>query len=165
MTEGKAMRAELARFRSVGTVVERVTTFVHHISLSALRVALGAVLVWFGALKVADNTPVTGLVEGTTPWGDPSWFVPALGAFEVALGLWVVVGRWLLFALPLLGGHMLGTFGVMVFLPEVAFQDGNPLLLTMEGEFVAKNLVLLAAAFVVATRAHRMGARGSPQAM
>ena len=38
----------------------------------------------------------------------------------------------------LLFGHMLGTFG-------------NPLLLTMEGEFVAKNLVLLAAAFVVTT--------------
>ena len=44
---------------------------------------------------------------------------------------------------------MLGTFLVFIFLPEIAFQDGNPLKLTVEGEFVIKNLVLLAAAMVV----------------
>jgi uncharacterized membrane protein YkgB len=32
----------------------------------------------------------------------------------------------------------------------VAFQDGNPLLLTTEGEFVVKNLVLIAGALLVA---------------
>ncbi len=31
----------------------------------------------------------------------------------------------------------------------LAFQDGNPLLLTVEGEFVVKNLVLLSAGMVV----------------
>jgi uncharacterized membrane protein YkgB len=36
--------------------------------------------------------------------------------------------------------------------PEVAFQNGNPFQLTVEGEFVVKNLVMLAAVIVVATR-------------
>jgi hypothetical protein len=40
---------------------------------------------------------------------------------------------------------------VFVVLPDVAFQDGNPLKLTVEGEFVVKNVVLLAAAMVVGT--------------
>jgi putative oxidoreductase len=121
-------------------------------SLAVLRIALGVVYVWFGALKLAGTTPVGALVEATTPWADASWFVPAMGGFEVALGLWLMLGRGLLFALPLFVGHMLGTFGVLVMVPEVAFQAGNPLRLTVEGEFVVKNLVLIAAVLVVATR-------------
>ena len=39
--------------------------------------------------------------------------------------------------------------GDNVVLPEVSFQGGNPLLLTVEGEFVVKNLVLLSAGMVV----------------
>jgi hypothetical protein len=38
---------------------------------------------------------------------------------------------------------------VFVLLPELTFQDGNPLKLTIEGEFVLKNLVLLSSAMVV----------------
>lgn len=124
----------------------------HRNSLAALRIALGAVYVWFGALKVTGSTPVGALVEATTPWADPSWFVPAMGVVEVILGLWLIAGRGLLYALPLFVGHMIGTFGVLVMVPEVAFQSGNPLALTVEGEFVVKNLVLLAAVIVVATR-------------
>jgi len=35
--------------------------------------------------------------------------------------------------------------------PELAFQHGNPLLLTMTGEFVVKNIVLMTAGLVLAT--------------
>jgi len=75
-----------------------------------------------------------------------------MGVFEVALGLWLMVGRGLWAALPLFVAHMIGTFGVLVMVPDIAFQDGNPLQLTVEGEFVVKNLVMLAAVIVVATR-------------
>jgi putative oxidoreductase len=51
--------------------------------------------------------------------------------------------------------QMLGTFLVFLLLPEVAFQDGNPLKLTVEGEFVLKNLVLLSAAMVVGAEVDR----------
>jgi putative oxidoreductase len=40
-------------------------------------------------------------------------------------------------------------------LPDVTFRDGNPFLLTVEGEFVVKNLVLIAAALVVGTTVRR----------
>ena len=36
--------------------------------------------------------------------------------------------------------------------PQVAFQHGNPLLLTTEGEFVMKNVVLISAGLVLASR-------------
>ena len=44
---------------------------------------------------------------------------------------------------------MIGTFLVFIVLPDVAFLDGNPLKLSVEGEFVLKNLVLLTAGLVV----------------
>lgn len=133
-------------------ILDRVEPIVQRNSLAALRIAIAAVYVWFGALKVAGTTPVRDLVEATTPWSDPTWFVPAMGIFEVALGLWLMAGRGLRTALPLFVAHMIGTFGVLVMVPNVAFQDGNPLQLTVEGEFVVKNLVMLAAVIVVATR-------------
>jgi uncharacterized membrane protein YkgB len=133
-------------------VWNRIEPILQRNSLAALRIAIAAVYVWFGALKVAGTTPVRALVEATTPWSDPSWFVPAMGVFEIVLGLWLMTGRGLRAALPLFVAHMIGTFGVLVMVPDVAFQDGNPLRLTVEGEFVVKNLVMLAAVIVVATR-------------
>ncbi|HEU4422822.1 MAG TPA: hypothetical protein VFR67_09855, partial [Pilimelia sp.] len=53
-------------------------------SVAALRVALGVVFVWFGALKVADVSPVGDLVASTLPFLDADLVVPGLGAFEVA---------------------------------------------------------------------------------
>ena len=52
---------------------------------------------------------------------------------------------------------MAGTFLVLVVKPEIAFQGGNPLLLTTEGEFVIKNLVLIAAGLVVGGSVQRGG--------
>jgi len=48
--------------------------------------------------------------------------------------------------------HLTVTLLVFVMQPQVAFQHGNPLLLTTEGEFVMKNVVLISAALVLASR-------------
>jgi hypothetical protein len=50
-----------------------------------------------------------------------------------------------------------GTFLVLLLRPDVAFVDGNPLLLSVEGEYVMKNLVLLAATASLAL--HSVGTR------
>ena len=117
-----------------------------------LRVSLGVVFVWFGALKVANMTPVGDLVAGTLPFLDPTWFVPFLGAVEGALGLALLVGRAITVVCVVLVAHLCGTFLVLVMQPELAFQNGNPLLLTTIGEFVMKNVVLISAALVLAAR-------------
>jgi putative oxidoreductase len=117
-----------------------------------MRVALGTVFVWFGALKIAGLTPVAALVAETLAWVPvpPAVLLPALGAFEIALGAMVVVGRWLRPVLAVLLAHLGGTFLVLVVLPDVAFTGGNPLLLTTVGEFVVKNVVFIAAALLLA---------------
>ena len=60
--------------------------------------------------------------------------------------------------------HLCGTFLVLVMQPQLAFQNGNPLLLTTIGEFVIKNVVLISAALVLAARMREAKAqRSQPQ--
>ena len=137
------------------TIVDTGRRLLARVGVPLLRLSLGLVFVWFGALKVADRTPVGDLVAGTVPWLDPGWFVPALGAFEVVLGIALVVGYRLGWVALLMAAHLAGTFLTLLVQPGVSFQQGNPLLLTTEGEFIAKNLVLVTAALVVAASAGR----------
>lgn len=44
---------------------------------------------------------------------------------------------------------MLGTFSIIVIQPQISSQGNNPFLLSVEGEFVVKNLVLVAAGLSV----------------
>ena len=114
------------------------------------RVALGVIYVWFGLLKVFDVTPVTELVHALIPFLDTAWFVPTLGVVEVFIGLGLLFGRFYALVLAAFAVHLSGTFLVLVFLPEIAFRDGNPLLLTVEGEFVVKNVALAVVGMMVA---------------
>lgn len=120
-------------------------------SFPLLRASLGVVFIWFGALKIFAATPVGDLVASTLPFLPKAFVVPALGGFEVVLGIGLLVGRYLGVVALLMMAHLTGTFLVLVTQPDVAFQNGNPLLLTMTGEFVVKNLVLITAGLALAT--------------
>ena len=133
-------------------VDELVIPFLRRWSVPLLRLSLAIVFVWFGLLKVLDVTPVTDLVAETVYWVDPDWFVPLLGWVEIAVGLGLLWDRALRAVLPLFLLQLAGTFLVLVIQPDVSFQDGNVFKLTVEGEFVVKNLVLLSAGLVVGTR-------------
>ena len=135
----------VARADAIGQATSRYT-------VPLLRISLGIVYIWFGALKVADATPVGQLVARTVPFLPEKIFVPALGVFEVLLGLGLIVGRYLGIVALLMVAHLAGTFMVLVTQPQEAFQHGNPLMLSMTGEFVVKNVVLIMAGLLLATR-------------
>jgi putative oxidoreductase len=139
----------------------RLRPLLDRIGVPLLRISLGVVFLWFGLLKIFDVSPVSGLVASTIYWFDPDLVVPALGAVEVFVGACLLAGRLMRIALPLLVLQMAGTFLVLVLLPGVAFRDGNPLLLTVEGEFVVKNLVLLSSGLVVGSRLAPLGEGGA----
>ena len=138
--------------------------FLARIGVPLLRISLGVVFLWFGLLKILDVSPVSALVAKTIYWFDPDVVVPVLGAVEVFVGLCLLAGRLMRVALPLLVLQMAGTFLVLVLLPEIAFRGGNPFLLTVEGEFVVKNLVLLSAGLVIGSRLAPLGEGGTGSA-
>jgi len=145
-------------WRGVDRVDARLIPFLRTAAIPMLRISLGVVFVWFGALKVFDVSPVSDLVARTVYWVDPDLAVPALGTFEMFVGLMLLLGRAMRLTLLLFVAQMAGTFVTFLVLPEVTFRDGNPLLLTVEGEFVVKNLVLISAAMVVGTTIRRQSA-------
>jgi putative oxidoreductase len=123
-----------------------------------LRGSLGVTFLWFGALKLAGQpTLPASLIAAITPFLDPGLSVPLVGALEVALGAGLLVGRFMPVVLAGVALQLAGTFGVLALRPDVAFVDGNPLLLRVEGEYVVKNLVLLAATAALAL--HTLGPR------
>lgn len=126
-------------------VVQFMTTY----STRLLRLALAITFIWFGALKIVGLSPVADLVAETVYWLPPRFFVPFLGIWEVVVGLGLLFAVALRLTLFLFFLQMAGTFLVLVVRPELSFQSGNPLLLTVIGEFVIKNLVLIAAGLVI----------------
>jgi putative oxidoreductase len=137
--------------RRLGAYDRTVRRLLGRASPMLLRISLGVVFVWFGALKVAGVSAVGGLVAATVPFLDSAWLVLVLGVVEIAIGLAFATGRLLRVVLPVFAAHMAGTFLVLITLPDVAFQGGNPVVLTAVGEFVVKNLVLLTAGLAVAS--------------
>ncbi|MFC9352348.1 DoxX family protein [Arthrobacter sp. NPDC057013] len=136
-----------------GAADARLVRVLRPAALPSLRILLGVLFMWFGALKVAGVSPVAAMVAGTLPWADPHAVVPVLGAVEVLLGAALVTGVALRLALPVLAAHLCGTFLTFVMLPGLMFAQGDPLLLTEDGEFVMKNLVLIGATLALIAHA------------
>jgi uncharacterized membrane protein YkgB len=134
---------------------ERAVRFMSAYAIHILRIALAVVFIWFGLLKVIGRTPVAELVASTVPWLPSDFFVPFLGIWEMVVGLGLLFNFALRLTLILFWLQMAGTFLVLVVQPDIAFQNGNPLLLTVEGEFVIKNLVLVAAGLVIGSTLRR----------
>ena len=134
---------------------ERVIQIMATHGLRFLRISLGVVFVWFGLLKVIGVTPVANLVAVVIYWVPPTVSVPLVGMFEIILGLGLLSGLALRLTLLLLWLHLAGTFLVLVVRPDLAFQNGNPLFLTTDGEFVIKNLVLITGGIAVGSTVKR----------
>ena len=125
-------------------------TMLRRWSIPALRLALGIVFLWFGALKIFGSSPVILLIERTFTFLPLHLFVPVLGGWEMLIGVGIIFKRALRFVLVLLCIHLVGTFVALCLNPHDFFLHGFLLSLTADGEFVMKNLVLIAAALVIA---------------
>ena len=134
---------------------ERTVRFMAINGVRMLRIALGVVFTWFGLLKVIGQSPVADLVADTVFWIPPEFLVPLLGIWETAIGLGLFFSLALRLILLLLWIQMIGTFSILIVQPDIAFQGRNPFLLTTVGEFVIKNLVLIAGGLVVGSTVRR----------
>lgn len=141
------------------TVDARIVAVMGRWSIPVLRFALGVVYVWFGGLKLVPGlSPAEDLVAATVPFLPPSVFMPFLGVWEILIGLGFLTGRALRLTILLLVLQMPGTMAPLVLLPERVFTV-LPFGLTLEGQYIIKNLVLVGAALAVGAtvRSRRAG--------
>ncbi|RLM53531.1 hypothetical protein DVK02_13745 [Halobellus sp. Atlit-31R] len=117
-------------------------------SVPALQAALGIVFIWFGGLKVLGVSPAADLVASTVYVVPSEVFVPVLGVWEVLIGLCLLYRPLIRVGLLLLAVQLPGTFLPLILLPDVVYVT-FPHALTVEGQYIIKNLVIIAAALVV----------------
>lgn len=126
----------------------RVSLIMQRYGVLMLRISLGIVFFWFGVLKPFGLSPAEELVRNTVTWFPPEYFVPILGVWEVAIGLCLLFRPLVRVALFLLFLQMPGTALPLALLPDVCFTH-FPYGLTLEGQYIIKNLTLISAAIVV----------------
>jgi hypothetical protein len=114
------------------------------------------VFFWFGFLKVIGLSPASGLVqnlfEKTIPFVHFSTFIVLFGLFECSIGILFIVRGFERVVIPLLFLHMITTFIPLFLLPEETWSGF--LVPTLEGQYIIKNLVLIAAAIGIAAHLH-----------
>lgn len=125
-----------------------IASFMDRIGIRLLRISLAVVFIWFGALKLVDMSPAADLVRATVYWIPFEVFFPILGAWEVLIGVFLIYRPTIRIAILLLFLQMPGTALPLILLPDVAFTS-FPFGLTLEGQYIIKNLTLVAAAMVV----------------
>jgi uncharacterized membrane protein YkgB len=125
--------------------------YLSKISLPVLRVSLGIVFIWFGALKPLGNSPANDVITKTIYWFNPDIFIPILGVWEMLIGICLLYTPLIRIGLFLLALQMPGTFLPLLLRPEICFVS-IPFNLTLEGQYIIKNLVLIGAAMVVGSK-------------
>lgn len=131
-----------------------VTGWMARHAITLLRVGLGLVFLWFGVIKFVPGwSPAEGLATATisrlTGGAVPaSVSLPVLAAWETLIGVGLLSGRFLRLTLLLLFLQMPGTVMPLFLFPAETFTR-VPLAPTLEGQYIIKNLVLVAAALAV----------------
>jgi uncharacterized membrane protein YkgB len=150
---GSGIDSILDRANAAQAVVQR---FLARAGAPALRISLGLVFLVFGALKFFPGmSPVEVLVTRT--WNALSFglvdgyaALALTGALEVFVGVTLVTGVLLRIGLLALAATFVGVFSPLVFFTGELFTAAGP---TLTAQYILKDVVLVAAAMVVAARA------------
>ncbi len=127
----------------------RVTRWLADYSIPILRVSLGVIFFWFGALKLFPGlSPAEDLVKATIFFIDPDLFFPVLAVWEMLIGLGLIFGKAMRLTLLLLFLQIPGTVLPLFILPDVTWQH-IPYSPTVEGQYIIKNMVLVSAGLVL----------------
>lgn len=114
-----------------------------------LRISVGVVFVWFGALKLFPGlSPAETLIRESLPFLPMGLFIPFLAVWEVVIGLGFISGRFMRFTILLMMLQMVGAASPIVLRPDLVF-SAFPFVLTLEGQYIVKNVVLISAAIVI----------------
>lgn len=134
----------------------RIATWMNENGIILLRISLGIVFVWFGALKLFKGaSPAEPLIASTVTWFDPDTFIPILGVWEILIGIGLIFRRLTRIALLLLFLQMPGAMLPLFIEPEACFKLypfsnlWDIFVLTIEGQYIIKNLVLISAGIVI----------------
>lgn len=137
-----------------------VIKIVRQLAVPIGRTALFIVFFWFGFLKLFGTSPAGSLVSDLLGKTMPLWpfesFMVFLGIWEMLIGIAFLIEGWERLAIALMAPHMIVTFLPFILVPEAVWYAF--LTPTLEGQYVIKNLVIIALALGFAARLQPFGA-------
>ena len=125
-----------------------IESFTLNRAVFGLRMALGAIFLWFGALKIFGYNPVFEIIYASFPFLAEGFGFFLLGVLETIIGVGLIFKLFPVLVHVALIGHLLGTLSVFFLGPSLMFNPYFPVL-SLSGEFVFKNVALLMAGFVI----------------
>lgn len=131
-----------------------LTTWMSKYGLTLLRISIGIIFLWFGVLKFFSGaSPAEALAIKTIhtlSLGllEPGFIIISLAVLETLIGIGLVFNLFLRETLLLLFLQMIGTFSPIFLFPEQVFTV-FPFALTLEGQYIIKNLVIVSAGIVI----------------
>lgn len=134
-----------------------------------IGISIGIIFLWFGALKFFPGLSPAEQLAAQTIERLTFGFVPAttavfiLAAWESLIGLGMLTGLFKRATLALLLVQMAGTMTPLIFFPQSTFALA-PLVPTLEGQYIIKNLVIISGALVIAATLRGAALRDAPGA-
>lgn len=122
--------------------------------LTLLRISIGIIYVWFGALKFfhgyspAEDLAINTINKLSFDSIPQPVNIILLAVWECAVGLLLIMGRWIRAALIFLFIHMVCTFTPLLFFPSVSFKYA-PYGFTLVGQYIMKNVIIICAAIIL----------------
>ena len=134
-------------------VDERIIHTVQKLGMPAARLAIFIVYFWFGILKLFGTSPanplVSELLSVTMPFPITfEQFILVLGIYEMVIGIAFLIPRLERFAILLLIPHLIVTTMPLILLRADTWQSF--LVPTLEGQYIIKNLLIVAVALGIA---------------
>lgn len=126
--------------------------------MTMMRFSLATIYIWFGLLKPFGLSPACHLVEHTVFWFSADWFIPVLGIWETLIGLMLLFKPTVRLAVLMIYLHLPGTFLPFLTYPESVMTQ-QVFELTLVGQYVVKNLMILVMAIMIGGAAKSQGAR------
>lgn len=123
-------------------------------SINLLRISIGIIYLWFGALKFfhgyspAEDLAINTINKLTFDLIPQPVNIILLAAWECAVGIALIIGKGIRTALILLFVHMVCTFTPLLFFPSVSFKYA-PYGFTLVGQYIMKNIIIICAAVVI----------------
>lgn len=143
------------------TIDHKIIHVLRKLLIPVSRFSIFLIYVWFGLLKVVGLSPASGVVHelfnATIPFMSFDTFYVLFAWFEILIGVLFLIPRLTRFVIPLLIVHMVTTFMPLVFLPEETWSGF--MVLTLSGQYIVKNLVIIAVAIGVAAHVQPMKSR------
>ncbi len=129
-------------------------------ALPIARVSLFVVYFYFGALKLAGESPASplalALTEKTIGAASFDMAFKLLALYECIIGLLFLIPKATRIVVPMLLVHLGIVFSPLLLVPNLAW--AKPFVPTLEGQYIIKNVLIVAVGIAVAATARPLNA-------